>query len=48
VLAPSLGNRVQFATAFLDGLAVTEAAPRSPAAAELRALAAVIAAMSKE
>jgi chromosome partitioning protein len=48
VLEPSLGNRVQFATAFLDGLAVTEAAPRSPAAAELRALAAVIAAMSKE
>ena len=45
VLAESLGNRVQFASAFLDGLAVTEAAPKSPAAAELRALAAAIAAL---
>ncbi|MDN3567183.1 ParA family partition ATPase [Paeniroseomonas aquatica] len=45
VLAESLGNRVQFASAFLDGLAVTEASPRSPAAAEMRALAAAIAAL---
>ncbi|MDB5372416.1 MAG: cobyrinic acid a,c-diamide synthase [Belnapia sp.] len=45
VLAESLGNRVQFASAFLDGLAVTEAAPKSPAAAEMRALAAAIAAL---
>lgn len=45
VLAESLGNRVQFASAFLDGLAVTEAAPKSPAAAELRALAAAVAAL---
>lgn len=45
VLEESLGNRVQFASAFLDGLAVTEAAPKSPAAAEMRALAAAIAAL---
>lgn len=42
VLEPVLGNRAHFASAFLDGLAVTEAAPRSPAAAEIRALAAAI------
>jgi chromosome partitioning protein len=47
VLAESLGNRVQFASAFLDGLAVTEAAPRSPAAAEMRALATAIAGLRK-
>ncbi len=35
-----LGNRSAFATAFAMGLGVTEAAPRSPAAAEIRALAA--------
>ena len=42
VLEPVLGNRAHFASAFLDGLAVTEAAPRSPAAAEMQALAAAI------
>ncbi|MEN0076768.1 MAG: ParA family partition ATPase [Paracraurococcus sp.] len=47
VLGPCLGNRVQFANAFLDGLAVTEAAPRSPAAAEIRAVAAEIIALGK-
>jgi chromosome partitioning protein len=47
VLDESLGNRVQFASAFLDGLAVTEAAPRSPAAAEMRALATAIAGLRK-
>lgn len=47
VLAESLGNRVQFASAFLDGLAVTEAAPRGPAAAEMRALATAIAGLRK-
>lgn len=39
-----LGNRAQFGAAFLDGLSVTEAAPRSVAAAEMRALAAAVAA----
>jgi chromosome partitioning protein len=33
-----IGNRTGFATAFAEGLGVTEAAPRSVAAAELRAL----------
>ena len=47
VLEGSLGNRVEFATAFLDGLAVTESAPKSPAAAELRVLAAAVAEISK-
>ena len=41
-----LGNRAHFATAFLDGLAVTEAAPRSTAAAEARALAEAVLALS--
>lgn len=35
-----LGNRSAFATAFAMGLGVTEASPRNPAAAEIRALAA--------
>lgn len=47
LLEPSLGNRAHFAAAFLDGLAVTEAAPRSAAAAEMRALAAAIAAIAR-
>jgi chromosome partitioning protein len=48
VLAESLGNRVPFASAFLDGLGVIEAAPRSPAAEEVRALALAIAGLAKE
>jgi chromosome partitioning protein len=46
LLEQCLGNRAHFASAFLDGLAVTEAAPRSAAAAEMRALAAVVAALA--
>jgi chromosome partitioning protein len=38
VLRSALGNRTGFAHAFAAGLGVTEAAPRSTAAAELRAL----------
>ena len=38
-LAAALGNRAAFSHAFAEGLGVIEAAPRSPAAAELRALA---------
>jgi len=38
VLAASLGNRVAFAGAFAKGLGVTETAPRSVAARELRAV----------
>jgi chromosome partitioning protein len=40
VSAHMLGNRSAFATAFAVGLGVTEAAPKNPAAAEIRALAA--------
>jgi chromosome partitioning protein len=36
--AATLGNRVGFANAFAQGLGVTESAPRSTAAAELRTL----------
>lgn len=46
LLPQHLGNRVHFATAFLDGLAATEAAPRSAAAAEARALAEAVIALS--
>ncbi len=35
LLAARLGNRTGFATAFARGLGVTEAAPKSAAAAEL-------------
>ncbi len=42
VLPTSLGNRTAFSHAFAEGLGVTEAAPRSQAAAELRALLAAI------
>ncbi len=38
LLTATIGNRTGFATAFADGLGVTEAAPRSIAANELRAL----------
>jgi chromosome partitioning protein len=38
LLAATIGNRTGFATAFAGGLAVTETAPRSIAANELRAL----------
>jgi chromosome partitioning protein len=42
ILGQALGNRTAFASAFAEGLGVTEAAPRSVAADELRALAAQI------
>lgn len=45
LLDPVLGNRTGFAQAFQEGLAVTEAAPRSAAAEEVRALAAAIRAL---
>jgi chromosome partitioning protein len=38
LVTASIGNRTGFASAFADGLGVTEAAPRSTAANELRAL----------
>jgi chromosome partitioning protein len=38
VLATVLGNRAGFASAFAQGLGITETAPKSVAAAELRAL----------
>ena len=38
LLTATIGNRTGFATAFAAGLGVTEAAPRSIAANELRAL----------
>jgi chromosome partitioning protein len=38
LMRTAIGNRTSFATAFAAGLGVTEAAPRSSAAAELRAL----------
>jgi chromosome partitioning protein len=38
MLTATIGNRTGFATAFAEGLAVTETAPRSIAANELRAL----------
>jgi chromosome partitioning protein len=42
LLGPTLGNRAGFAQAFQEGLAVTEAAPRTVAAAEVQALAEAI------
>ena len=39
VLPTALGNRSAFSQAFATGLGVTEAAPRTQAAAELKALA---------
>ena len=47
VLDQAIGNRVQFASAFLDGLAVTESAPKGLAAAEMRAVAAEIIALAR-
>ncbi|HYZ63609.1 MAG TPA: ParA family partition ATPase [Acetobacteraceae bacterium] len=38
VLPATLGNRAAFSQAFAQGLGVTESAPRTPAATELRAL----------
>jgi chromosome partitioning protein len=38
LLTATIGNRTGFATAFAEGLAITETAPRSTAANELRAL----------
>ena len=46
LLEQSLGNRAQFGAAFLEGLSVAEAAPRSTAAAEVRALAAAVVALA--
>jgi chromosome partitioning protein len=43
LLEPALANRAGYANAFADGLGVTEAAPASPAAAEIRGLAAALA-----
>lgn len=42
MLMAVIGNRTGFATAFAQGLGITEAAPKSVAAAELRALVAEI------
>lgn len=44
-VAARLGNRIGFATAFAQGLGVTEAAPRSLAAKEMQALADEVAGM---
>ena len=38
LLPTALGNRAAFSQAFVQGLGVTEAAPKTPAAAEMRAL----------
>jgi chromosome partitioning protein len=47
ILLPALGNRVAYANAFAEGLGVTEAAPATQAATELRMLAeAVMASIS--
>lgn len=46
-LQAMLGNRTAFAQAFAEGLGVTEAAPRSVAATELRALAAEVEALAR-
>ncbi len=45
VLDAWLGNRAAFSQAFAQGLGVTEAAPRTPAAKELQALAAAVQAL---
>jgi len=47
VLAERLGNRTAFASAFMLGLAVCEAAPKNQATTELTALAAALRAMQK-
>ena len=43
-----LGNRTAYAQAFMAGLGVVEAAPRGPAAAEVRALASALEAIRKK
>lgn len=48
LMAPALGNRNAFPAAFARGLGVTEAAPRSAAADEVRALAEAIRRVSKK
>ena len=45
IMATVLGNRIGFASAFADGLGITETSPRSVGARELRALLAEIDAM---
>ena len=47
LLEPVLGNRTAFAQAFMAGLGAVEAAPKGPAAAEARALAAVLASLKR-
>jgi len=47
VLQEALGNRTAFAAAFALGQGVTESAPRSPAAEEIRALAAAVRKLAK-
>ncbi|MBY0339123.1 MAG: ParA family protein [Acetobacteraceae bacterium] len=46
VFEPHLGNRSAYPAAFAQGLGVTEASPRNPAAAEIAALASALAASS--
>lgn len=48
VLNEKLGNRAVYASAFMVGLAVCEAAPKTLAATELNALAAAVRAMQKD
>jgi chromosome partitioning protein len=48
VLDAVLGNRTAYAQAFMAGLGVVEAAPRGPAAAEVRALAEALRALRKK
>jgi chromosome partitioning protein len=43
-----LGNRTAYAQAFMAGLGVVEAAPRGPAAAEVRALAEALQSLRKK
>jgi chromosome partitioning protein len=47
LLSPAIGNRTGIAQAFAAGLGVTESAPRSVAATEMRALAAALQALGK-
>ena len=47
LLDPMLGNRTAFAQAFMAGLGAVEAAPKGPAAAEARALAAALAGLKR-
>jgi len=47
LLGPTIGNRTGIAQAFAGGLGVTEASPKSVAAAEMRALAAALLALRR-